>query len=747
MRRPVQTGKRGAAGSAPQVSGAAREAYAAIIELYRRQDFRTALTRTEELLATAPRFGDAWNVKGVLLNNLGRYKEAIDAFEEARRTGANTEAVLVNLAKSHLALGDTAKSAEAARAAIRLNPKGLDGALSLARARHRASDANGALQALQPALLSHPTSAPLRELRANILRSVGRYEEALKDFDIAVKSQPTVSGRLDRGWLLLTMGRKEEGQQALEAAVRDHPNDATALRSMADFYFREKEDREAANDFYRRSLAARFDVEAAGHLVFSLMATRGAKEAANVEEAHQLTARIIDAGQFDMRASVNLVSMLSHVADFKRLAKIDRWKCGEYWARTNSPGGLHGLLSRVETAEDRRHLLDLHRLWGNIQAERAATLAPLPALVAHKPRGKIRVGIMSSDLRHHPVTYFALPLFDHFDPERFEIYCYSFYPREPDQVQRYIMSKATQFRTIVGGADRDVARQMMADELDIVFELGGSTHLNRINVLAYRVAPVQASWLGYPNSAGLPTIDRILVDPYIRNNPELLVEKPFNMPHSWVCLSRLGFHDGLEIRPDPPLVRNGYITFGTANNPMKYTPALIRLWARVLSEVPQSRFLLIRPEGDVPAFRGHILDEFAAGGVPADRVDFRPVRGQHMPHYNDIDIALDCGPQTGGTTTCETMWMGVPVVTKVGEAFYERLSYSNISNAGLGDLCAADDDGYVRTAVALAADTKRIIDLRRSLRGTIRTATPLGDTKGWVDAWQNEIERIVKGGA
>lgn len=742
MKRPGQSGKRGNAGI--QVSGAAREAYSKTLELYQRKSFAAALASAEDLLAVNPRLGDAWNLKGVVLNNLGRAKDAIEAFEQARACGASAEVVLINLAKSYLVVGDAAKSVEAARAAIRINPKSLEAALALARARLRGGDAAGALQALQPALLSHPTSAPLRELRAAILKSTGRYEEALKDFDIALKSAPSLGARLDRAWLLLTMGRKAEGQEELEAAVREHPNDERALRAMADFHFREREDRETANDFYRRSLAARFDVETAGHLVFSLMATRGPNEAVHVDEAHRLTARIIDTGQFDVRASVNLVSVLSHVADFQRLAKIDRWDCADYWARTNSPGGLHGLLSRVETAEDRRHLLALHAKWGDIQVQRANALAPLPALVARKPRAKIRVGIMSSDLRHHPVTYFALPLFDHFDPERFELYCYSFYPREPDQVQRYIMSKATVFRTIVGGADRDVARQMIADELDIVFELGGSTHLNRINVLAYRVAPIQASWLGYPSSAGLPTIDRILVDPYIKNKPELLIEKPFDMPHSWVCLSRLGFHDGYEIRPDPPLVRNGYVTYGTANNPMKYTPALLALWARVLAEVPQSRFLFIRPEGAVEAFRKHMLDGFAAGGIAADRIEFRPVRGTHLPHYNDIDIALDCGPQTGGTTSCETVWMGVPVVTKVGEAFYERLSYSNISNAGLGDLCTHSDDDYVRTAVALAGDAKRIIELRRSLRAQVK-ASPLGDTRGWVNAWQDEIVRLVGG--
>ena len=374
-----------------------------------------------------------------------------------------------------------------------------------------------------------------------------------------------------------------------------------------------------------------------------------------------------------------------------------------------------------------------------------ASLSPpptAPAIVAAK--SKIRIGIMSSDLRNHPVTYFALPIFENYDRERFEIYCYSFNPKEPDNVQRHITSRVTEFRTIIGNTDRDVAAQIIADDLDIIFELGGSTHLNRISVLAYRVAPIQVSWLGYPNSIGLPTIDYILVDPYIKPAPDLLIEKPFLMPKSWVSLSRLGFHDADDINPVSAVERNGHITFGTANNPMKYTSGLIALWARTMREVEGSRFLFVRPEGNVPAFRKHVLDAFAAGGIAAERIEFRPIRGQHRPHYNDMDISLDCIPHTGGTTTCESLWMGVPVVTRIGEAFYERLSYSNLANAGLEDLCAESEDDYFEIAVALANDRAGLANIRKSLRGHIKSS-PLGDTVGWVRDWQDVITSLVKG--
>jgi predicted O-linked N-acetylglucosamine transferase (SPINDLY family) len=167
------------------------------------------------------------------------------------------------------------------------------------------------------------------------------------------------------------------------------------------------------------------------------------------------------------------------------------------------------------------------------------------------------------------------------------------------------------------------------------------------------------------------------------------------------------------------------------NNPYKYSPEAFELWARVLQSVPGSRFLFVRPEAGVPAFRNSVERAFSRNGIAADRLAYVPVRGVHMQHYNDIDIALDTLPQTGGTTTCECLWMGVPTVSLVGPAFYERLSYSNLANAGLGDLAVDTHDAYVAAAVGLVADRERRRALRQELRETIRRS-PLGDTRRWV---------------
>jgi predicted O-linked N-acetylglucosamine transferase (SPINDLY family) len=349
---------------------------------------------------------------------------------------------------------------------------------------------------------------------------------------------------------------------------------------------------------------------------------------------------------------------------------------------------------------------------------------------------------MSSDLRDHPVAYFALPIIEHYDRDRFEFVCYSFYPAPPDRVQSFMQQRVLNFRSMLQATDMEIAQQIADDELDILFELGGSTRYNRLEVLAYRAAPLQASWLGYPHSAGIGAIDYILVDPYLKpDDPELLVEKPFVMPESWVCLGRLGFREE-PIEAGIPEERAGALTFGTMNNPYKYTPELFALWAEVMNGVPGSRFLFVRPEAGAPTFRANIAREFAKHGVSEDRLLFESVRGKHMRHYNRIDIALDSAPHTGGTTTCETLWMGCPTVTLVGEAFFERLSYSNLSNAGLGDLCGFTREQYVEIAVDLAKDRARRLDLRQNLRDRLRTS-PLGDAQRWVKNFELTIDRTL----
>jgi predicted O-linked N-acetylglucosamine transferase (SPINDLY family) len=434
--------------------------------------------------------------------------------------------------------------------------------------------------------------------------------------------------------------------------------------------------------------------------------------------------------------------VLARVCDFDALDSLgDFATLGRGWARTGRHAALFKQLARVRTDADRHELLEQHRAWGRpVQAAAAGKIKRPPPRSAD---GKIRVGFMSSDLRQHPVGYFALPLFDHYDRDRFEVYAYSFYHGREDAAQKHITNKIAAFRWWPEISVQAAAQGIADDQLDMLIELGGSTHMNKLEVMAYKPAPIQASWLGYPHSAGLETIDYYVCDPYIApEDPTLLIERPMMLKHAWYPLSHWFFRDEPASDPTPPVVRNGYVTFGTANQPHKHSREVLRAWGRVLAATPGSHFLFIRPEASSPSFRENIRRAFAEQGVAGDRIEFEAVRGAHLPHYNRIDISLDTFPQTGGTTTCESMWMGAPCVSLVGPAPYERLSYSVLQNVGLPELCAFTVDDYVRIAAELAADPQRIADLRAGMRTRMRNS-PLGQEEMWAADFYAAISDVV----
>jgi protein O-GlcNAc transferase len=471
---------------------------------------------------------------------------------------------------------------------------------------------------------------------------------------------------------------------------------------------------------------------------------RYGQESANIQEAYELAQKLMSQAKTLLPYASTLYPILLRCGNLAALDQIGTLEeLGAHWASKAQPSAIPYLFGRVKTLQDRRRLIDYHRVWGQ-QVEADAARRPIERPAHAKRRDKIRVGIMSSDLRGHPVSYFVHPLLANYDRTRFEFYCYSYFDGVADAIQNHISEIVDVFRLIPGIAARDAARLIANDDLDILIELGGKTAKNKLEVMAWKPAPLCASWLGYQHSCGLSTIDYVVVDPFINPSvPGLLIEKPLILDRSWIVMEGWAFDQNQFSDQEIPEERNGWLTFGTMNNPYKFSAAALAAWAEILSKAAHSRFLFVRPEADTYAFKEHMWRAFEAGGVARERVEFVPGRGAHLPHYNDIDIALDTFPQTGATTTCESLWMGVPVVSLVGDAFFERASYSNLSNAGLADLCAFDRPGYIDTALALANDRTRRKYLRQSLRSDIR-ARPLGRVKDFVADFQTAVERVVR---
>lgn len=692
--------------------------------------------------ARRPKDFELANLHGVMLKRAGRLKEAVPVLEGAARLERRSISPLQNLGNVHDLLGQFTAAAAAYAAALKLQPRHPELWRLHGRTLRNAGDLAAAAASLERAFALDPRDPNVVIDLGGTLVDMHETARALAILERGRQLRPEDPGlAVLEGRLLLRTGRRAEAEALLTRVLAGHPGERGAVLMLSRLHG--DGDRAAANAVLRAGLAVRPDsVEFTGALIEGLSRSRHGDEAAHIQEAYDLSCRLLEA---DPDASRQHAKALRTV--FMRCLDLDRLDAtgtladlAPRWIAEGYVSALHYELGRVHGMDDRLRIVEWHREWARREARRI-TPVDRPATPALHTGRRIRVGFMSSDLRDHPVSYFALPLLEGWDRDRFEVFCYSFFEREADTVQARI-ERAVQFRWWPRRPDAEVAAGIAADGLDILFELGGSTAMNKLDVMAYRPARIGASWLGYPHSAGFEAIDLILTDPYIHPaDPRLLIERPFEMPETWVSLGDLGFYD-VPIEEGLPEERRGALTFGTMNNPYKFTRACLDAWAAVLRAVPGSRFLFVRPEARVPAFIANAQAAFAARDVDPDRLEFRGIRGRHLPHYNAIDIALDSLPHVGGTTTCETLWMGVPVVSLVGPGFPERLSYSNLTNAGLGDLAVHTPEAYVATAVALAADPARRRQLRHGLRAQIR-AHPLGQPDRFARGFYDRVAAVV----
>lgn len=684
------------------------------------------------------------NLLGVMLKRAGRLREAIPVLEAARRLDPRSISPCQNLGNVHDLLGEDREAAAAFQAGLRIEPRNAELWRLHGRALRKAGDTEAAVASLERAFAIAP-----RELNGILdlfgaLLDRGQLDRAAACIARARQVRPG-DPALDvmEARIHLRAGRLAEGKALLERVIAVAPGEPNANLMLARLHG--DGDRKAANEALRRGLAHNpGSAVLTERLIDSLSRSRYGDETEHLQEAYGFACRLLASDPDEVRSRArSLRTVFQRCLDLDRLDATGKLEeLAPRWVAEDYVAALHYELGQVVSLEDRLRIVEWHREWGRRKARHITPVTPLPqpALATGRP---IRIGFMSSDLRNHPVSYFALPLLKSFDRDRFEVFCYSFYEGERDRVQAHIERRVTGFRWWPRRPDAEVAAGIAADGLDILFELGGSTAMNKLDVMAHRPARIGASWLGYPHSAGFEAIDYILTDPYIRpKDPRLLIERPFEMPETWVSLGALGFHD-VPIEDGLPEERRGYLTFGTMNNPYKFTRPCLDAWAAVLRAVPGSRFLFVRPEGRVPAFIANARAAFGARDVDPDRLEFIGIRGDHLKHYNAIDIALDSFPHVGGTTTCETLWMGVPVVSLVGPGFPERLSYSNLSNAGLGDLAVFSVEDYVSSAVALAADRERRRLLRRELRGMIRNR-PLGQVERFVRAFYAKVAEVVR---
>jgi predicted O-linked N-acetylglucosamine transferase (SPINDLY family) len=325
---------------------------------------------------------------------------------------------------------------------------------------------------------------------------------------------------------------------------------------------------------------------------------------------------------------------------------------------------------------------------------------------------RLRIGYVSPDLRKHSVCYFFEPLLSSHDESDIETFCYADVEM-PDATTYRLEGISNHWRKTIGMDNETLADTIRNDGIDILVDLAGHSAQNRMLVFAYKPAPIQVSWLGYPNTTGLSAMDYRIVDA-ITDPENEICETLVHLPNGFLC------YQPDASAPLPTSERpSGPVTFGNFNNSSKMSKSCIKLWALILTKMPEAQLLLKSKQFSDLTAQELVREQFESHGISSDRVNMlgRSITTEeHLDLYAKVDVCLDPFPYNGTTTTCEALWMGVPVVTLLGEHHRGRVGASILSRVGLGEYVADDVESYVSIAVGLAQDTPRLESLRGNLR-------------------------------
>jgi predicted O-linked N-acetylglucosamine transferase (SPINDLY family) len=356
-----------------------------------------------------------------------------------------------------------------------------------------------------------------------------------------------------------------------------------------------------------------------------------------------------------------------------------------------------------------------HLAWGELQAWGQPPQTFLQT--DRSPDRKLRIGYVTPDLRCHSVAYFIEPLLVHHDRSKFELFSY-LELGEADDMTRRLLEFAGTVRNTSGVSDDKVAAMIRSDQIDILIDLAGHTNKNRLPVFARKPAPIQITYLGYPSTTGLPMIDYRLTDAWADPpgmTEHLHTEKLLRLEKGFLCFTPPAESSDITSLPS---IEKGYITFGSFNALPKITTEMLEIWARILLRVPGSRLLIKNAQLTDPTLQERLRAQFVQYGVASERLEImgQTSKDEHMAAFGRVDIALDTFPYHGTTTTCDTLWMGVPVITLAGKSHVSRVGVSLLSRIGLCKLIANSEEEYIESAVELANSGEELNHLRQNLR-------------------------------
>lgn len=675
-----------------------------------------ALVNFRKALEAKPDYAAALCNMGVVQTDLGRPEEAVECYRKAIAVKPDFVTAYNNLANVLLDQGNREEAVACYREAVRIAPEFAEGFFNLGNALENLGDQEEAAACYRKAVRINPDFAEVYNNLGNLLRKQGFLDESVTVYRKALRLKPDFAEvHNNLGIALKEQGKIGEAVESFEQAIAFDPASAEAYSNLGDALRRlERLDEAVAS--CRKALGIRGDFSEAHNILGNALNKQGklVESLASYELALAIEPDSAMAYNNLSNALTAQGRLEESLASYRQALAI---KPDYYEAHSN-------LLVTMNYSPlcSARQIFEESLRWDEIHAElRTARQKPHPNN-RDKDR-RLRVGYVSPDFRKHSASYFCEPLLSAHNREEVEIYCYADVIK-PDETTLRLQALADIWHYTNGMTDEALAERIRHDQIDILVDLAGHTAGNRLPAFAEKPAPIQVTWLGYPNTTGMSAMDYRLTDAVADPIEQFHSETLIRLPDGFLCYLPPSEAPRVNALPSSG---KGYITFGSFNNLAKTTDEVLELWGKLLNSLACSRLILKNNSFADEATRTRYLEMFREYGVAPSRITLLSMTAttrSHLELYGRVDIALDPFPYNGTTTTCEALWMGVPVITLLGNRHAGRVGASILNRVGLDDLVAITPEEYLRLAVELANDQKRLATLRRTLRKRM-TSSPL----------------------
>lgn len=663
-----------------------------------------------QILEREPENPNAWHLLGMTLFAAGQPAEAIDCLQNANTIVPNHPDVLANLGVVYRGAGELDLARGVLEQAVMINPNSLAAATNLGTVLMELSEFDAASEQFLRVLELDPTYDNAAMNLGNVWQQQRRLNDAESLYREILERKPNDSVVLNNlGETLRSQGRWADAAEVLKQSLLLVPNAVETQINLGRTIMNLGQNEEAQT-LFANLVSQNPGLAKPYHYLGKTFFDAGdmAKAVANIEQSIMLDPA-------DSYALSSLGFTYLEMGRSEEAATCFRT------ALEKSPGmsEAHGCLLFVMSGDAemcQQTLFEEHVRWGKLHGN----VEPAGLHTNDRQTNRrLRIGYVSPDFRQHAVASFFRPVLEMHDPELVETFCYS-ETAVADEMTARIKNLTNHWRPTKGLSDTQVAHQIFDDKIDILVDLAGHTSGNRLRAFASRPAPVQVTWLGYPNTTGLEAIDYRLTcetqNP--SGEPSYHTEQLVRMPRGSFCFSTPNLTP--EIRPSPA-IKNGYITFGSLHRPFKISEPVRDLWADVLKATPNSKLLVFNTRF-TDETTTKLFDDLAQRGIARDRVEIRnEITGEtYLNVYNEIDIALDVFPWSGGTTTAEALWMGVSVIALYGDRRSARSTAAILKISGLEQLIAQSPQQYIELASELALDVERLAQSRTGLRETMR---------------------------